>query len=589
MKKHFRSCFLWTSLVIFFFLVSITIVGCGKNDTPVASLTTVHTEFGFVDGLMANGALIWKGIPYAKPPVGSLRWKAPVDPDAWTGIRNAKTSCSECTQGFTDQFWRSTPDKFIGSEDCLYLDIYRPVSNMGSRLPVYVWIHGGGNRLGSAKSYDARNLARQGNMVVVVIQYRMGTLGWLANPALRSSGTALDQSGNYGTLDTMKALAWVKNNIAAFGGDYANVTIGGQSAGGHNVMNLIISPLSNNFQRAIAISPALSNVMPLRAPAAGDTQSNKIIDWLLVDDGTCVDLAAAAVYRAGRTSIEIMTYLRSKTAIKILQATEGAGVNGMPTAFMDGVVLPTINWLDSINAGNFRKVPLIIGTTQYEFKDLMTLYGSLLKIIGVPSGAYSWNDLYDVLNGTLTFDQVLPTDLDKVAYEQAGLLKSRKWMAECQELATAIKANNPANMVYSYLFTWDGGGDPALENFRKIFGAAHAQDIPFWFNMSTDLWGYSFTSANEAGHKALQNAMSNYLSAFVNTGNPNPGGSSLPVWAQWSNTSGDPKFIKLDADLNQSQISMDSTDVTYAIVAAEKAAVLGSYPSLALLFSLLGI
>lgn len=590
MKTKFGSYYRWAVWMVCFFLISLAIVGCGKSDNPAASLTTVHTEFGFVNGLMADGALIWKGIPYAKPPVGSLRWKAPVDPDAWTGVRDARTACSECTQVYTDQFWRAMPDKIIGSEDCLYLDIYRPVSNMGSRLPVYVWIHGGGNRLGSAKPYDARQLARQGNMVVVVIQYRLGTLGWLANPALRASGTALDQSGNYGTLDTMKALSWVQDNIAAFGGDAGRVTVGGQSAGGHNVMNLIISPLSNNFQRAFAMSPALSNVMPLRTSAAGDIQSNKIIDWLLVDDGTCADLPAAAIYRAGLTSTQIMTYLRSKTAIKILQATEGAGVNSMPTAFMDGVVLPTTDWLESINAGNFKKVPLIIGTTQYEFKSLMTLYGTVLKaVIGIPSGAYSWNDLYNVLDGTPAFDQVLPTDLDKVAYEQSGLLKSRKWQQECHTIAKAIKSNNQSNTIYSYLFAWTGGGDPALESFRKIFGAAHAQDIPFWFNTSTDLWGYSFTNANKAGHEELANAMSNYMCAFVNTGDPNPGGSSLPAWAPWSNTSNDPKFIKFNADLNQHQISMDSAEATIEIVTGEIATVLGSYPSLGTLFHLMGI
>ena len=587
----FSSCFLRAVLLACLFCGSITLISCGPSGHgyPENKLL-VPTQFGYVKGMEFAGARVWGGIPYAKPPVGELRWKAPVDPDYWPGIRDATSHCSECTQRSTDNFMREIPNVYIGSEDCLVLDIYRPATDENN-LPVAVFIHGGGNRTGSAKPYLAVNFAQKGNMVVVVIQYRLGTLGWLTHPALRASGTALDQSGNYGTLDTMKALSWVQNNIAAFGGDPSRVGIAGQSAGGHNVMNLIISPMPNIFHKAFAMSPALKTLMPLRTVAQGDAQANAIIDWLLVDDGTCANAAAAAAYHAGMTNTQIASYLRSKTDLKIIQATIGGGVYDMPTAFMDGTVMPTVSWLDAINAGNFKKAPIIIGTTQYEFKDLMIrLNNDAVKLLyNVPSGAYNWDNLYDVVEGTLTFDQVLPTDTDKVAHEQTGLLKSRKWQAECNAIARAIKANDPANTVYSYLFTWGGGGDPALETIRKIYGAAHALDVMFWFDIPYDIFGYANTDANAGGRASLAGAMSDYLCSFVNTGNPNPGGSSLPIWTQWSNTPADPKFIRMDADLNQYQISMDNAEVTTAIVTGEITTVLGNYPGFAGLFSATGI
>ena len=516
--------------------------------------------------------------------MGDLRWKAPVDPDPWTRVRSAVAKRHECTQQVTDKFWRPKAG-FKGSEDCLYLNIYRPKTDT-TGLPVFVWIHGGANIIGSAKLYDGVALAKRGDIIVVVIQYRLGMLGWMTHPALRDGGTTDDQSGNYGTLDQMKALAWVKNNIAAFGGDPAKVTVGGQSAGGQAVMNLIITPKTDVlFQQAFAQSPALGQLMPLTTAAAtGDSNADALIDWLLVDDGTSVDKTAAATFRGAQTHTWIQNYLRGKKVKKILQAAIGGpgaltGQMPVPTPFMDGNVLPTTGWWETISAtGNFKKVPLIIGTAHYEYKDLMTLYGSLMKAYAAtPSGTYSWNDLYGVLNGRYTFDKVLPADRDKEAYEQSGLLKSREWQAECNAIARAIKVNNAANTVYSYLFTWSGGGDPKLANFQKIFGASHAQDVPFFFGDEKDLFGYSFKKSNKAGRVALQGAMMDYLLSFVKTGDPNPAGSSLLNWTQWNNT-GD-KYITFDADLNNYILAMSATEATSTIVASEISTVLTTTPA----------
>ncbi|MGQ9857218.1 MAG: carboxylesterase family protein [Thermodesulfobacteriota bacterium] len=219
--------------------------------------TVAKTPYGKLKGYETEELIIWKGVPYAKPPVGELRWRPPQDPEPWKGVRDAISPAQKCTQLLTTTEWIRTGSVDPESgEDCLYLDIYRPKrpGYRKERLPVYVWIHGGSNNFGSARDYDASELAFRSNLVVVVIQYRLGPMGWFYHPAVQTGGLdPLADSGNFGTLDHMQALKWIRHNIKAFGGDLKRVTITGESAGGHNVMNLVISPLSKGlFQRAMS-------------------------------------------------------------------------------------------------------------------------------------------------------------------------------------------------------------------------------------------------------------------------------------------------------------------------------------------------
>jgi len=243
--------------------------------------TLAKTKYGLVRGYHDNdlNAIIWKGIPYAKPPVDELRWRAPKDPESWRGIRDATESCSKCTQLYTTEKWIRL-NYADGSEDCLYLDIYRPATKI-KNLPVYVWIHGGSNNFGGAEDYNGSILANKANLIVVVIQYRLGPLGWFTHPALRH-GNPQDDSGNFGTLDTIQALKWVKQNIKAFGGNPRKVTIAGESAGSHNVTNLVISPLAKGlFSGAISQSGG----MITNTVAAGEALANSTINKYLIEDG----------------------------------------------------------------------------------------------------------------------------------------------------------------------------------------------------------------------------------------------------------------------------------------------------------------
>ena len=219
-------------------------------------ILVVQTRFGRVQGFADDeGTLVWKSIPYAAPPVGELRWRAPRDPAPRPGIRVSRSFGSGCTQ------FNPLVGGIRGSEDCLTLNIWRPASPE-TGLPVYLWIHGGGNTIGSSvmvNEYRGNRVARASQVVFVSINYRLGPFGWFTLPALREGVSPEDDSGNYGTLDIIHALRWIRDNIAAFGGDPATVAVTGESAGASNVLSLMVSPLAEGlFHRAVSQSAPAS-------------------------------------------------------------------------------------------------------------------------------------------------------------------------------------------------------------------------------------------------------------------------------------------------------------------------------------------
>ncbi len=557
--------------------------------------TLVQTKYGKIQGDENGDVIVWKGVPYAKPPVGDLRWKPPQDLTHWSGTRDATEPASVCTQLFTTEEWiRTGVVDPASSEDCLYLDIYRPIHN--GRLPVYVFIHGGSNNFGSARQYDGSVLAARSDVVVVVVQYRLGPLGWFYHPAIQTGGVdKLSDSGNFGTLDNAQALKWIKENIAAFGGDPHNVTLTGESAGAHNTMNMVISPLGKGlFDQAMSESGGMRTVPPLTTTdpkiVPGRVQANDIIEKLLMYKAGVVPPvlpATRAIYTQQRIDMEIAgtlgAYLRATAAGDLFLAIVKYG--SVPTfpAIEDGVVMPVGGWIPAIQARKYNKVPIILGSNQYESKSFMPLYGPAIKPLGVPSGPYNWFNLIDVLKGNLkplpppnntpfTLDDVLPTPHDKEVYELTGYYGSRNWKAKfvdtvAHELAKVQKD------LYAYQFNWGGiGSGPSPFNF--IYGAGHASEIPFFFGGDEGLFGYGFVPANEAGRKDLQDAMMRYLSRFARTGNPNTLSSCppwmegqthamcLPKWEKWSNVPGAPKAIVFDADFDHAHITMMNEELT---------------------------
>jgi para-nitrobenzyl esterase len=570
-----KRLFIWFSIVIFFIAVFV-VPPQAKNIFS----TLVETEYGKLKGYVNGDAIVWKGVPYAKPPVGDLRWKAPQDPDPWVGIRDAIFPAPVCTQLYTTKEWiRTGVVDPAGSEDCLYVDIYRPQHNR--RLPVYVWIHGGSNNFGSARDYDGTVLAARSDVVVVVVQYRLGPIGWFYHPAIQTGGAdVLSDSGNFGTLDHAQVLKWIEKNISAFGGDPHNVTITGESAGAHNVMNMVISPLGKGlFDQAMSESGGMVTVSTSSGRLSANDYIEKVIRY---KEG--VDAATAVTRRLTMENAGTLEpYLRETAAGDFFLAILKYGPVPTFPAIEDGTVMPIGGWMPAIKAGNYNKVPIILGSNEYESKSFMPLYGPTVKaLFGVPSSAnpLGWFNLINVLKGYIpSIDVVLPTPRDKDIYELTGYFGSRNWKAKFVD-TVAHELAKVQDDVYAYQFNWGGiGSGPPPFDF--IYGAGHAADIYFFFGANQGLFGYPFVPENEAGRKELQDAMMRYLSRFVRTGNPNAlsscppwmegsfHASCLPKWKKWSNVPGAAKAIVFDADFNQARITMLNEELTVEGVTAE--------------------
>lgn len=491
------------------------------HNTPLVKISS-----GWIQGTYEKGIYSFKGIPYATPPIKDLRWKAPRPHPPWENIYQATTF-----RGMSPQFllffgW------VIGDEDCLYLNIWRPQS-LETNLPVYVWIHGGGNSIGSAHyvpDYDGARLAKNGNLIFVSLNYRLGLLGWFTHPSLRSGTNKDDDSGNYGTLDIIFALHWIQSNIPAFGGEPSRVTIAGESAGGLNVLSLLISPKAKGlFHRAIIQSGYTSNISKEEA----DKKASQLIARLLVKKRRVKSLEEAYhLLRLNPSAIRDFLYtLSAKDILSILKGSM-LGMIDEANLIADGEVLP-FDGFTALEKGNFSRVPVIIGNNKEETK------------------------LF------LSFSR---KDWDTPLYQALGFLGGMRWKAFYVD-AIADTLHRWGTPVYVYRFDWGSmdtnGESPLGPKEGKRLGAFHTLEIPFWLGNDTIqgffLTGRVFTKANEKGRKDLSYAMQVYLSAFVHKGIPE--GENLPRWFRWKENE-DHLGLLFDANKREKNIGYQTFPVT---------------------------
>jgi para-nitrobenzyl esterase len=568
-------------------LAALTIVGltaCGGNDTPATSRATAFGRVEGNDDSATTGTFSWKGVPFAKAPVGALRWKAPVDPDAWTTPLATKQFANACVQygriygpGSNNKFDATigtTLNQALGSEDCLYLNIWRPATG-DSNLPVIVFIHGGSNVSGYTADpvYDGAALAKSANAVVVTANYRLGIFGWLDLPQLKSGTNANDDSANFAILDNIKALQFISANIAGFGGNAGNVTVMGQSAGAINVYALLTSPLMvaanpKLFHKVMPISGGLSlasNLPPgsfatLNTRAVAQAQGSALLNNLVIADGFATDNATAIAYVATQTPAQIATYLRAKTPATLLTtlltklALLGlAGSGPIP----EGVVVP-VDPVGNINAGNYVKVPVLASNTRDEAK-LFPSFLALAPVLGGVSGrlvsdatlfstqfSYNPNAAPTITIGQWIPAQYLPVTTPVTGFNaETDLLNAVFFIASRNNILNALKAQQPG--VWYYQFNWDK--EPAPWN--DIYGAAHVFDLPFVFgNFGPSLFANVMnTTANQPGRLDLSDAMMKSVGAFARNGDPNNAalGATWPAW---------PAKLIFDASLTAKTISV---------------------------------
>ena len=504
-------------------LLSINLVGCTEKEAGMSAdmnkerVNQVSTEHGMLEGAwsQADASIgVFRGIPYAQPPIGDLRWRAPHDLASWTGVRHATKFGAACWQSYSDDAFVWSRGEFPRSEDCLHLNIWQP-EKTDATAPVMVWFHGGAHTGGFAhvELFDGTELARQG-VVVVTVNYRLGPWGFLAHPALAEESEH-NSTGNYGLMDKIAALKWVQKNIQGFGGNPDNVTLFGQSAGSSSVCALMASPLASGlFDKAIGQSAAC--LVKEKRDANGQQRGARL-----------AQLALGELGAQDSESQVTAKQLRSIDNQSLLSAMENSPWSEGSRIVVDGWVLPEAP-VDVFNANQQAKVPLLVGSLANEGHELLPLNNALTE-----------SELDQYLNKT--FAETAP----KLKALYAEDLAISPGMALREILTDAFmamsmrgwaqynhNADQPTYLYYMdyvppayqiYLFD-----DPNLNlpGGPRSTGAYHSGDLAYVFNnvgKTGDFWLEE--------DFAMARAMSGYWTNFAKTGNPN--GTNLPNWARY--------------------------------------------------------
>ena len=455
---------------------------------------TVTIDSGPIRGAVLDesaGLRAFKGIPFAAPPTGDLRWRAPQKVESWTAERDATEFGAICPQ--PPMLSMLTGEPFPSTdENCLFLNVWT-TQDAGAKAPVMVWIHGGGLTMGWSNQidYDGADFAQQG-VVLVSINYRLGALGFLAHPALSAESDS-SVTGNYGFLDQVAALEWVQRNISKFGGDPDNVTIFGESAGGTSVHALLVSPLAKGlFHRAIAQSPWITETN-----VTGQRQASFAVGSA---ESLGVEWAKKALGEQEQTA----------AALRAIDATKAATVGGQqgfqPVLTVDGWFMPEHSETRFL-AGKHHDVPMMVGTN----RDEGTMFLSFMPIRTVDAFKKSLEPLYHEHAGHVAMLYPVASDDELAAtlnrfFTDAWFLRASRNM-----LLGAQKGSAPA---FQYTFTRVSRSNPA-------WGAHHAAELPYVFGT---LRG---DGLEERDHEISKTMMSYWVN-FARTGDPN--GDGLPAW-----------------------------------------------------------
>ena len=504
------------SIAIFILLVTAscsTISNFNETDKDIV----VKSQSGNYLGIEATDLYVFKGIPYAEPPVGDLRWRAPRDVEYLDAIIDATEFKNECVQP-KDNSSIFNRNLSTGDEDCLYLNIYVPKNQNSlnkNKFPVMYWIHGGSNIWGAGSDYDFSNLATSQQVIVVTINYRLGLFGWFASPFFAETGEDLDKSYNFGHLDIIKGLEWVNQNISSFGGDKNNVTIFGESAGGSNTLTMIASPLAEGlFHKAISQSGYVSSYSAEYAESISELSSKNIFAEdikYLTDSNEIVD------YLQGLTQTEVYE--------KYIATAEKYVYPITPITMRDGIVVPKEGVYKALEKADPDLI-VVAGTN----KDEMNYW--------FVNSEYFYDTSFEIRR-TLKRSEANLRSWNKY--------RSAIWRYKGAEepLRRMSKSNDN---LYSYRLDWDEEDDGIFGDYSLFVGAAHGIDVPFIsnsFDMEQIPWyikNILFPESSAEGRDALSSLMMRYWGNIAKYGDPN-----VFVSQKWEKfTANDNQMIILD-------------------------------------------
>ncbi len=522
-----------------FFLFSIAFI-LSIDLTSSSRDLNIFTSSGEVLGRKSKNSVIYEDIPYAKPPIGNLRWKAPRK-ISQTNFKIEPKENNFCVQRPSNLGGADGDTLYVGTEDCLYLDIFTPKKNE-KKLPVMFWIHGGGNTSGLKDLYDFSKVVSRHDVIIVRLNYRLGPFGWFTHPAIQDFQVGNDKTSNFGTMDIIMALEWVSDNISKFGGDESNVTIFGESAGGHNVLSLLVSDKAAGlFHKAISMSGYTTSISlenaynPQKKSSTSKYASSNVVSSILKkyeNDDYGND------YKKIR---KILLNLSTEDFFKFYSDRES--YEELPLLTSDGVAIPQIelskallkkeyvNNVPTIAGYNRDEVKLWLATARY-FVDLdFSIIGSLLNI---PKVKLSDKDSFEAFN-----------------YYRSNAWKIRGVNKPLESLSYAGNQN-----LYAYRYDWDGHRRLIVADFKTLIGAAHATEIPILTGNTDLVGGYPLSDLiypPSLSKRYLTKNMMLFWTNFAKTGDPGSSTNSVN-WEKYYSNESTPNYLVLDKKKNLKMI-----------------------------------
>ena len=515
-------------------LFSILLINIFMINTLIASDDVISTSSGIVKGTKKINVTIYEDIPYAKPPVGFLRWKAPREISAPVEIFPKENNF--CIQRPSNLGGVDGDGFFVGSEDCLYLDITVPNNEINQKLPVMLWIHGGGNTSGLKDLYDFSKMAHRHDVIIVRINYRLGPLGWFTHPAIQSFQQGEDKTSNFGTLDIIMALKWVNNNISKFGGDSNNVTIFGESAGGHNVLSLLASKKAKGlFHKAISMSGYTTSISiedaynPVEKSSTSRYSSSKVIEKLVKKYG----LANYPGKNSNEQIRELLLTIPIEDFFEIY--AKRASYDEIPLTTADGIVIPKIGLKKALTKKeHVNIVPTIAGSNRDEVK------------LWLATATYFVDLDYSLLGSILRIPKV---DLsNEESFEAFNYYRSSAWKIRGVDVPLKSLSEAGNNSLYAYRYDWDDHRRHVIADFKKLIGAAHATEIPLLTGNMDLVGGYPLSDIiypPSISKRYTSKNMMKFWTNFAKNGSPGKSSNAV-IWEKYQNINEISNYLVID-------------------------------------------